>query len=88
MSSFCRIIYHIKSPLLSKDNTCIVHHRGKLLNMHNESVSYLFLCVQNPGGLFLHLGIHRHTAGMGQLFDQSNISMGYNFHQSVLSMGR
>jgi hypothetical protein len=28
-----------------------------------------------PGGLFLYLGIHKFTAGMGHLFDQSNISM-------------
>jgi hypothetical protein len=41
-----------------------------------------------PGGLFLYLGIHRRTARMENLFDQSNISLGCNFHQSVISMGR
>jgi hypothetical protein len=40
------------------------------------------------GGLFLYLGIHRRTAGMGHLFDQSNILMGCYCHQSVTSMGR
>ena len=38
--------------------------------------------------LFLYLGIHRRTAGMGQLFDHLNILMGCNFHQSVyISIG-
>jgi hypothetical protein len=42
------------------------------------------------GGLskVLYIGIQSRTAGMGQLFDRSNISMGCNFHLSVISMGR
>ena len=40
------------------------------------------------GGLFLHLGIHRRAAGMGHLFDESNISMGCHFYQFVTSMDR
>jgi hypothetical protein len=40
------------------------------------------------GVLFLYLGINRRTTGMGHLLDQSNISMGCNFHQSVMSIGR
>jgi hypothetical protein len=42
----------------------------------------------SPGGIVVDLGVHRRTAGMGHLFDQSNISMGCNFHQPVVSMGR
>jgi hypothetical protein len=40
------------------------------------------------GGVFLYLGIRRRTAGMGHPFVKSNISMGCNFHQSLISMGR
>jgi hypothetical protein len=40
------------------------------------------------GGVLQYVGVHRRTAGMGILLDQSNISMGCNFHQSVISMDR
>jgi hypothetical protein len=39
-------------------------------------------------GFSYNLGILKRTPGIDNLFDQSNISKGYNFHQSVISMGR
>jgi hypothetical protein len=49
----------------------------------NEELFYSQLIISQNLTL-----VHRRTAGMGNLFDQSNISMGCNFHQFVISMGR
>jgi hypothetical protein len=66
--------------------------KDRISDLTRRVNSLIDTCIDNPGGgvgvLFLYLGIHRHTVGMGHLFDQSNISMGCNFHQSVKSMGR